>query len=88
MLAPQIPGLRSETWGTRRVRSIQTHIFLFRLGDSDQQDVVAGQFDGHVVGQRHLLAGPEVFAVLRAVEAELGEIEMEGMGGVRGRCRR
>ncbi len=56
------------------------HIVLFRIRDSEQQDVVAGEFDGHVVGEVHLLACPEVFGALRAVQAESREIKMEGVG--------
>ena len=36
----------------------------------------------HVVGQFHVLAGPQVFAFLRAVQAELRQIQVEGMRGV------
>ena len=42
---------------------------------------MAGELDGHVLGELDGLAGPEVFGLLRAVEAEGGEVEMEGMGG-------
>ncbi|HEU5349993.1 MAG TPA: hypothetical protein VFU55_00230 [Terracidiphilus sp.] len=50
----------------------------FRAGDADEEDVVAGDFKRHVVGERDVLAGPEVPGLLIAVEAEPGEVEMEG----------
>ena len=40
---------------------------------------MAREFNGHVVGQLHLFAGPEVFCVLGAVQAELREIQMKWM---------
>ena len=60
-------------------RFVQESNELFWRRDSKQQNVVAGEFDGHVVGQVHLLAGPQILRVLRAVQAELGEIQMERM---------
>jgi hypothetical protein len=42
---------------------------LFRRGDSNQQDVVASQPDGLVVGEGDVLAGPQVFAGFGALEA-------------------
>ena len=46
------------------------HIRLFRLRDSQQQNIVTGNFQRHVVGQEHLLARPEIFRLLRAVKAQ------------------
>ena len=39
-------------------------------------------FERHAVGELDLLAGPQVLALLRAVQAELGEDQVEGMRGV------
>ena len=60
LFLPGAPGLYSETWdGTRLPRRV----------DADEQHVVALQFDGLLIGEGDRLAGPEVFAGLRAVEA-------------------
>src|SRR5512142_39024 len=49
--------------------------------DAKQADVVAVDLDFHVVGQLNFFASPEVFGVLGAVEAELLEVQAEGMSG-------
>lgn len=51
--------VRRQTGGVR----------LSRRVDADEQDVVALDLDGLLVGEGDGLAGPEVFAGLRAVEA-------------------
>ena len=72
------PGLRSET-GHPRVRPFRnSYLSISDVCDSHQQDVVARQFNRHVVGQLHVLAGPQVFGGLRAVQAELGEMRWKG----------
>ena len=56
--------------------------FLLRCGDADQEDVVAGQLQRHVVGQLHVLTSPQVLGLLRAVQSKFGQIQVEGMRGV------
>lgn len=36
---------------------------LFWCGDADEEDVVPFDFQGHVLGQGDVFAGPEVFAL-------------------------
>src|ERR1035441_8658749 len=50
--------------------------------DADEQHVVALDLDGLLVGEGDRLTGPEVFAGLRAVQPELDQVEVEGVGGV------
>jgi len=57
-------------------------VVLFWCVDFHQQDVVAGEFEWFVFLELDGLSGPEVFGGLRAVQAEFGQAQMEGMGGV------
>ena len=41
---------------------------------------MAVEIDGLIVSERDVFAGPQVFACFGALEAELGEAEMERMG--------
>lgn len=52
----------------------------FRCGDSNQQNVVALEFDRHVFGAGDLLAGPQIFAGLETLEAWLGETQVSAFG--------
>jgi len=45
---------------------------------ADQQNIVAVQFDGLTIGKADCLARPQIFAALGSMQAELGEIEMDG----------
>src|SRR5450631_1993362 len=67
---------KAKGWGTGCWAT-----FLFRGSDPDEQDVVAVQCNGLVVGQGDVFAGVEIFAGFGTFEAELRKAQMEGMGG-------